>query len=717
MKSEPKSSDQLPHVIEQYITKRCLTAADLKLLKIELITGAEGTLRLGLGKALTDKYAAWPWALYMPGWRSDGSINDSYGQAVFFNEQGGRARLSGSKYRHPTDAIFMPIGKPYAELGSNSTIYICESFFKAAVLTLRLGVPAVALNGVSGWSRGNGVLNAGLSEPWWGNKHMRAVVIFDSLSRDPTSSSKRNVTKARKSVLTRMLEAQSILGKSLDAQYVELPPPPEALKLDQWGLDDFASHHGLDKLREVIHPDHFQDEKSASREGAIGEFNSRYVWVKGFDKAYDLSQCCFYSKQNLFNNEENNIFWEKDGDKWKAVQVAKAWMSHPDRQTVEKVAFLPGEAAIIDGDLNLWTGFAAKKATGAEALQRAQKYWADVIHETFPDGGDHLIKMLAYRHQYPHRRLMAYIYVYGRFGTSKNYIFNVLQEIAGSKQFPSLTPNNYIQQFNGSKLTAWGMLINELPQVMTKQEIALMEVELRLDSDPAQKARPVEPKGKEILQTNRNALVICISNYDPCWPIMYGDRRTFALHSSDHMAIHKPDRPWGSKTQEWWDERWAWMRQTGAEDVLAYLLSLDVSDFNPEGEPPETAYKRELAANGKRGFESWLGELHVKPEAIEERLGLEVGILKYVTTEAVALMFALDTHTKLDNMRSAGQKVGKELGQEARKIQVWNGATEKNEVKRVWRLRGRGVPTTLSDKEVMALEKKAASAICSLGTP
>lgn len=66
-------------------------------------------------------------------------------------------------------------------------------------------------------------------------------------------------------------------------------------------------------------------------------------------------------------------------------------------------------------------------------------------------------------------------------------------------------------------------------------------------------------------------------------------------------------------------------------------------------------------------------------------------------------------------MRSAGQKVGKELGQEARKIQVWNGATGKNEVRRVWRLRGRGVPTTLSDKEVMALEKAAANAICALG--
>lgn len=678
----------LPHIVEQYCTKRCMSVEDLRLLKVELLTGAEAAHRLGLGRAKTEKFSSWPWALYLPGWKSDGSINEKYGHAIFFNEHGGRVRLATSGHIHPNDAIFMPIGQAYSDLGPNSTIYICESFFKAALLWRKFGVPAVALSGVDGWSRGNGRLCAGLCEDWWGVKYMRAVILFDSLSTDKSSRSKVNVMRARKSVLSRMVEAQAIKKRKVSTNYIELPPPPEELNLSDWGLDDYSFHHGVEKLREVIDVTNFLDDNSESTDTAIDEFSSRYVWIKALDKAYDMQSRCLYSKQNLFNNEENNkayIFME---GKPKIMSVAKSWMGSPSRRSVQGVSFLPGEDDIIDDNLNLWTGFAVQPSTDPDAKARAHKYWIKVIHEAFPDGGEHLIRLLAYRVQNPHRRLMTYLYVYGKFGTAKNYIFNVMQEIAGIGQFPALTYNNYIQQFNGSKLTAWGMLINEMPEFMDKKEAASMEVELRLDSDPAQKHRPVEPKNKEIIQTNRNSLVICIGNFDPCWPIMYGDRRTFALHSSDGMAVHKPDRPWGRKTQAWWDERWAWMRQTGPEDVLAYLLSLDVSDFNPEGEPPETEYKKELAANGKRGFAGWLGELHANPKAIEARLKLPEGAITYVTTDQIMEMFKKDTKSQLDNSASAGRKIGKELSQVAVKVQKWIAITQKNDTLNVWHIRG-----------------------------
>src|SRR5688500_2030133 len=99
--------DALAHIeASKYLSSRGVTPEDIANYKIEFVDVATAADRLGLGSRKRERRAEC--AIWLSGWRADGTVNDQYGNAVFFyrNPWDGkveRSRLGPWKERLPLE--------------------------------------------------------------------------------------------------------------------------------------------------------------------------------------------------------------------------------------------------------------------------------------------------------------------------------------------------------------------------------------------------------------------------------------------------------------------------------------------------------------------------------------------------------------------------------------------------------------------------------------
>lgn len=160
-------------------------------------------------------------------------------------------------------------------------IVVTESYIKG-VLCAEAGYPALALNGVSGYSHEGG-LSPDFFDPhefWQGR---RIAPLFDSLSVTREVSA-RNVLRARRKLARLMVATHGC--EVLDTN---LPPVPSTTEFPDgdWGIDDFVMHNGggaagLSALRVVIEQaepfvlTHLADEKEDSDLANAERLYARY---------------------------------------------------------------------------------------------------------------------------------------------------------------------------------------------------------------------------------------------------------------------------------------------------------------------------------------------------------------------------------------------------------------------------------------------------------
>ncbi|MBT8449529.1 MAG: hypothetical protein KJO69_07560, partial [Gammaproteobacteria bacterium] len=98
--------------------------------------------------------------------------------------------------------------------------------------------------------------------------------------------------------------------------------------------------------------------------------------------------------------------------------------------------------------------------------------------------------------------------------------------------------------------------------------------------------------------------LLLFTNGDHPVIIQEGDRRYFVL--SSNLRITDPNT--GEQRQEWrnyFSQLWYWMDQChGWEAVVYYLLTRDVSQFNPKAAPPMTEGKADIIEQSRTGVES-----------------------------------------------------------------------------------------------------------------
>ena len=259
----------------------------------------------------------------------------------------------------------------------------------------------------------------------------------------------------------------------------------------------------------------------------------------------------------------------------------KAWMEHPDRKIVRKaeVGFDPTECntAIT---CNLWAGWPTQPKSGTCAKL------IDLLH--FMCSGDrnaaHLadwvLKWIAYPIQHPGAKLRTCVVVHGPQGTGKNLFFEAVMEIYGRYGLV------LDQVALSDKHNDWasGKLFVVADEVVAQAD--RFDLKNRLKGLITGKHIRINPKHIAAYDESNHLNMVFLSNETMPVVLEEDDRR--------HCVIWTPEK----QRPEYYAAVQAEIDAGGVAALHDYLLRLDLGDFHPAMNPPDTAAKRELISMG-----------------------------------------------------------------------------------------------------------------------
>lgn len=584
-----------------YLKQRgCDYKEALEYLGAEFLTHAAADARVIIGEKENGSFYPKRSALWLPTKCLDGTSHPRHGQVIYFNP----GRKPFKRHTPTTDAYPNEVNYLFKleDLNENPTIYWCESTLKANILR-KLGHFAVGMNGVNGWSRGGErgklVQSAG-DLP----KDAIHVLITDSLN-DKNKKSHTSVSRARR------MWRHALQRVNLEAtvRYIEMPKPPEGWPKADWGLDDYFITKGQAETEKLLSTaKEFRDNDELKV--LIDDCNHTHCYIKSLSKTYDKDGKILLTKQQLFDNYAS--LNTSNGD-----PVLPAWFRSADRCEYSSLAFRPGEPEVVDNCLNL----GADCGRDLEPVQNdiaVQKYWVDTLYDAYGSEARYVIELFAVLVQQPGRRVPRFLFINGKPGSGKGFTVAPLERIFESHTQPWSVPT-FINNFNAAHRHCRLGIINEpgdihshAPSVRT----ALAEA-LKKNADPNERFMQLEPKGVDISKTDRLQFNVVISNYGPPFVIQTDDRRMVALQARQHMLVAKPGENLGTKTLEYWAERWNWLTyENGAAEVLYYLQNYNISGVDFDGPAPMTDYKGALLNQDQDSVQAFTERLNVNPVGV-----------------------------------------------------------------------------------------------------
>jgi hypothetical protein len=411
------------------------------------------------------------------------------------------------------------------------------------------------------------------------------------------------------------------------------------------------------------------------------DMNETFCWIRSMGKAFEYSTGELYGKGQMFDSLAN-VMYETENTKGDKVdkQIAPLWMQSPLRNSAHVMRFLPGQpqrSVVVDPftdqevvGLNLWRGFLVDPWTNPEdvyaAEKRAEKYFRDVSVEMFgAEYAAYLMEMLATAVQHPEQRFGVFPYVWGNGGTGKNFITTALRLIYGPIHFVAYSMEGYGNKFNASKRSAAWALLNEVPASLPKDLAVVIASELKEDADPNIVTRELEPKGVDRKTVDRNCKPFAVSQFPP--PFVVDDglrRRMFLLRTDDRMAKNSSTSPWGTKTDEWWAERWDWLTgEVGARDVMTWLGRLEVKKFKATGNALQTKWMDQLlTGQGTKTFPEFVMsmkrdlKLLLEGAELDEDIGAEkIGRVRYFNASMAVAFYKRFNPNSPIHLNTAGE--------------------------------------------------------------
>ena len=308
---------------------------------------------------------------------------------------------------------------------------------------------------------------------------------------------------------------------------------------------------------------------------------------------------------------------------------------------VTTVDFDPGQPEFFVRDgatiYNTWRGLASVGVAGDIAP------WWQHLCLLVPEEREreHLLNWLSFTLQFPQHKINHCIVFGGHYGVGKDTLFWPLDKALG----------RHSKQVGGDALT------RDFNEYLTEAKlVTLQEVEMGSHREAKvidNRLKPMIAAPPDTLHINVKGIsgyhvknvvhLILFHNGQHPVIINEGDRRYFVLNTD--LRVTDPgtgeQRP---QWQQYFNQLWAWMDQgQGWQAVVHYLLSRDVSRFNPKAAPPMTEGKADIIEESKSGLERLIAA------TIEERTGpfaMDVAtaddFVLWLSTEAIGMIQAYD---------------------------------------------------------------------------
>lgn len=368
------------------------------------------------------------------------------------------------------------------------------------------------------------------------------------------------------------LASEISLKRGGEVHLVTLPPKADGSKQ---GVDDFIVANGINKLHELVETTAVPMRKI---DAAVRAMNTEAAWVEAEGLVYDLKHRSFirkadFTKGSRFSNE-TVVQAAGNGNKVNVVQVADAWLTHPQHRIYHSVVFDPStdeiNVRLPSGAtaLNMWGGWRAHRGD-TKPFHRLN----DFLFSKLPaDWRDLPLKLMAYRAQNPAKKVPLAVVLIGPQGCGKSLWAKVMR-LAFEPYSTPLAGGGLLSDFNGwaernllavideAKAVHVAKAAPELKKLISEDKIMLNE-KFRVPKE-------VKNLSTVIMTSNERS----VGNYD------HDDRRMIVV-----------DCP-NPGPEDMYMDVLAWIEADGPKALLGELLDMDLKGWTPPARAPLTAEK------------------------------------------------------------------------------------------------------------------------------
>ena len=496
------------------------------------------------------------------------------------------------RYGQPKDSLnelYFPPFIDWKDLAADPArpLLVGEGEVKAACGT-KHGLPTIGLGGV--WCFKSNRERLPLLEQFkqiiW--KERDVYICYDS-----DASTNPQVAKATNALARELVQ----LGARPYITHLPSIDPP-----NKTGLDDYIATLGVKDFKETVLE--MATEWKAAEE--LFKLNEEVVYVKDpglilrLDNLQRMTPRAFvehaYAPRIYYEERET-----QNGTKLIEHSAAKEWLKWQQRATVRRTTYAPGQPRITTaGELNLWPGWAIEPEKGDVAP------WHDFLDYLFegcpPEHRKWFEQWLAYPLQHPGTKLYSAVVMWSRLhGTGKSTVGYIMRRIYGSN-FTEIQDHHIFSNHNEWAENRQFVMADEITGGGSNKK----HIADRLKSMITQKELRLNPK-----YVPSYAVPDCInyfftSNHADAFFLEDDDRRFFI-----HEVTQPPLQP-----EDFRNRYLNWLEAgqgRGTRALFHYLLTLDLTDFDPQGRAPETAAKREMTENVRGELAAWCHQLLEDP--------------------------------------------------------------------------------------------------------
>ena len=282
------------------------------------------------------------------------------------------------------------------------------------------------------------------------------------------------------------------------------------------------------------------------------------------------------------------------------LQAPSTWLLR--NQCAEAVSWVPGEAVIIRDRIfgtKGWIDAPGKKTfntfrltpvpVGGDATRG--KRWHDHGVRMYGDDWDHIEKTFSFVVRNPGVKVNHMIVLGGAKGIGKDSVLKPVEEILGSDDVGIITPREMLTSVFNEQEQCRLFKINELHDVGDSNRFELANLLLTKIAGPPDYVTINHKYGLKITIPNTYLTVGTTNHERKALHLTEDERRYYFAWSNfkkedlgDHIAFF----------QSFYD----WLDSGGVADVYAYLLTVDLTQYNPKAPPRLTRAALTVIADG-----------------------------------------------------------------------------------------------------------------------
>lgn len=261
------------------------------------------------------------------------------------------------------------------------------------------------------------------------------------------------------------------------------------------------------------------------------------------------------------------------------VELGKWWLTHPERRQYFGVVFEPGRGSVVDGKLNLWTGWGVEPRRGDWGLMRKHIFEVLAACDETVDG--YIANWLAWAVQHPDQQPEVALAFLGKRGTGRSVLGASMCRLFGNHGLHISSPEHLVGRFNSHLRQCSFLFADEAYAVADRS------AEGRLKRLITEGTLTIEGKGKDIITVPNHLHVMMAGNEDWIVPAGEIERRFQVQAVADTHA----------QEATWFGPLYAQLHTGGLEAMLFDLLHRDLGKWHPRQicAPPRLPHNRPRA--------------------------------------------------------------------------------------------------------------------------